>query len=186
MTLDTRYILTVYGIYTDDWNTDWGGLSDHKYHLVRDYVSDAASCTSTSVWNSDGVKFIYPFRIKQKYFIEGVIDGQITFVTSVISSQLSDYVIQLIKLHEDTTETVLATTGTISVNDSLPSIAEVDTEIVYPFWIDVTDAKAMGENERIVVKVLWDTANSSTVTADISHWNWPSTEDIKINIPLVL
>jgi len=186
---DTRYYQTFYGILTDDFTTTFGDLSAHHYHLVKSYVSDAASCVSTTNWITTGVEFIYPHRIKKIYAIEGVIEGQITLVANDAVSQVSDFQVQVIKLNADTTETVVANTGIISVNDDGTVFAyagSVNEEVVYPFWIDVSTPQWFGENDRIVMKIDWDVNNSSTATVDLSHWNWASTEDIKITIPFVL
>jgi len=196
MTSDTRYYETFYGIRTDDWSSAFGSLTDHETHLVKDYLSDACSCASKTPWSSSGTKFFYPHRIKQKYWIEGVVEGHLTFasathaVHSVVTSQVSDYRVSIWKMHTDTTEMELATTGVINISASYPTTGGVEFERVFPFWIDVDEPKELGENERIVVKVEWDVgvsgADSSDVTADLSHWNWATTEDFKITIPFVL
>ena len=189
---DTRYYQTFYGLRTEDWASDFGGLADHNTFLVKDYLSDAVSCPSKTPWTSSGTKFLYPHRIKKTYFIEGVVEGHITFssvsnsVHGFLSSWVSDYRVTISKMHNDTTETELATTGVIAVNDSFATIGGVETERVYPFWIDVNEPKALNENERILLKIEWDIDNSSSITASLTHWNDSSTEDIKIILPFAL
>lgn len=191
---DTRFYQTFYGILTDDFTTTFGDLSNYHYHLVKNYVSDAASCGSTTDWTSSvsvsGIDFIYPHRIKKTYFIEGVVEGQITLAANDAVSQVSDFRVQVIRLNgNNSVRTTVADTGVISVNDDGSVYAyagSVNEEVVYPFWIDVQIPQEFGENDRIVLNVAWDVANQSTSPVDLSHWNWETTEDIKIIIPFVL
>ena len=180
---DSRYYETFYGIDTDDWEINWGTLSSHHSILVKNFISEEASTTSNANWTSAGSVFIYPHNIKKTYFIEGVIEGQVAFISTSGISFVSDYRVSVIKISSSATETELATTGVISVNDSLDSTG--DDLITYPFWIDVfSDPPKITENERLGIKIEWDIDNSSSVTAKLSHWNDSSYEDyFKMTIP---
>jgi hypothetical protein len=188
---DNRYYQTYFGIYTDDWDVTWGTLSDNHFILVKDYPSDACSTTSDSTWGSTGTVFLYPHNIKKKYFIEGVVEGQITFHAKTAYSYVSNYRVSIVKV-DSTGETVLASTGLVDVNDAIDYDADWHTgdDIVYPFWIDVFDeAKEIGEDERMGVKVEWDVDISgagSVVTGTMMHDNDPDYEDFKITIPFLL
>ena len=188
---DNRYYETFYGIYTDDWNVNWGTLSSHRYLLVKDYLSDACSTTSDSTWGSTATVFLYPHHIKKTYYIEGVIEGHITFHAKSAYSYVSDYRISIVKISNSAIETTLATTGVITINDNIAYDATWHTgdDVVYPFWIDVFDyPKLITENERLGVKIEWnaDTPDrSSTVTASLIHWNDSEFEDFKITIPFI-
>jgi hypothetical protein len=182
MAEDLRQYYTFRGIYPDDWSINWGGTNWH-YLLVEDALDTAASVTTSTAWTSAGVRFLYPHNIKRTYYLEGVVEGHITFGAPAQVSHVSDYKVTVIKVHEDTTETELATTGVIAVNDTLA----VNDEIVYPFWIDVfTSGKEITQNERIGIKIEWDVNNSSTVTAVLLHDYTSSIEDIKISLPFIL
>ena len=188
---DTRAYYTFYGINTDDWDITYGTLTDNNYILVKDYVSDAASVASSSAWSSSGYIFLYPHHIKKKYFLEGVVEGQITFTSEsgANTSFVSDYRVSILKISSEAIETTLATTGVVAVNSEFPYDSEwhTGTDIVYPFWIDVyTEPKEITQNERIAVKVEWDTNNSSSTTAYLMHDNDSTYEDLKIIIPLLL
>ena len=190
MSSDERYYETFYGIYTDDWEIDgrWN-IPNHHFILVKDYPSDACSTTSDSTWGSSATIFLYPHNIKKTYLLEGVVEGQITFHAKTAYSYVSDYRVTIVKIHEDTTETELATTGIVVVNDAIAYDAEWHTgdDIVYPFWIDVFDeAQEITEKERIGVKIEWDVGNSSSVTATMMHDNDSSFEDLKITLPFLL
>ncbi len=182
---DNRYFQTFYGVDLDDFEVDWGGQSFTKL-LVKNYLSDAVSVTTSTAHDgtsSNAVKFIYPHNIKKVYFLEGVVEGHLTFGAPTGASSLSDYRVTVFKLHEDTTETELATTGVITINDNYAQ----DDEIVYPFWIDVFESgKEIGENERIGVKIEWDVSNSSTATVTLYHDNDSTLEDFKITLPFIL
>jgi len=192
---DERAYYTFYGIEVDDWGMTFGDLSNHHKILVKNFISEDASTTSSSVWDSNGYKFFFPHHIKKKYYLEGVIEGQITFTSDPISdsaqkdkdgniSYISDFQVTLIKLNKDTTEDTLA----FYKNSSVGSYGFEPYEYkVYPFWIDVYDvAQEIGENERIGIKVEWNVDNTSTTTVYLSHENWQQGEDLKIVLPFML
>lgn len=87
-------------------------------------------------------------------------------------------------MNKDNTPTLLATTGAITVNDTLgwDAVYSVGEEMVYPFWIDVSQEKKLGEFDRIFLKI--------KVTCDscahLMHSNDATWEDVKIDIPFRL
>jgi hypothetical protein len=188
MVQDTRAYYTFYGIYTDDWDFNWGSYDSHQYMLVKNYISEDASTTTSSTWDSEGRTFLYPHYIKKKYYLEGVVEGQITFTNDPISTSgtLTNYKVDVIKESDTQTTTVLATTGIITVTDT---IGDADTKeyAVYPFWIDVlTSGKQIGENERLGIVIDWNVNIASSTSAYLSHENWQDGEDVKITLPLLL
>jgi len=192
MTEDSRYYQTYYGISVEDWSINYGTLSNCTYILVKDYISDVASVASNTEWSSegsDGIIFLYPHHLKKKYFIEGVVEGQITFTSKNATSFVSDYRVSIVKIGEDATETELASTGVIEVNDTYEydAIWHTGTDIVYPFWIDVfSEPQEITEDYRIGVKIEWDVNHDSSTTVSLMHDNDPTYEDMKITIPFLL
>ncbi len=181
---DMRDYVKMYGIYTDDWITTYGGNTFNR-HLVRDYIADGCSCTTDSVWISGGREFIYPHNIKKKYFLEGVIQGEVLFESYVAHSSCSDYRVTVFKLNADTTKTDLATTGVISINDSYSSYAG----LFYHWWIDLTEKKEITEDDRIGLRVEWNVVNESTVTTHLVHDNDSSSAtglNLWVELPLLL
>jgi len=182
---DMRYYETLYGIHIDKWTVDFGGyFSDHSNLLVKEYISEGCS-TTTSSSATETLEFIYPHHIKKKYFIEGVIQGHITVAASNATATITKYRVSIYKIHESSGEnTSLFTTGWITVNDTLDwdSSYGIGEEAVYPFWIDAWEKATLDENERFYIKI--EVADDGN--AVIWHSNDSSWEDIKIEIPLIM
>lgn len=178
---DLRDYIKFYGIWLDDWDTTWGGQT-YERHLLREWTVNALSETS-STWASGGRKFLYPHHIKKTYFLEGVIEGEITFGATAIS-HVSNYVVTIFKLNTDTTETTLATTGVITVANH--TVAALDSHSFH-FWIDCYNAKELGEYDRLGVKVEWNVNGIGTVTANLYH-DYDATYgyDLWVDMPFIL
>lgn len=191
---DERYYETFYGINTYHWDVTWGNPSAYGWQghiLAKNYLSDGVSTISYSDWDTDGVRFLYPHNIKKHYVIEGVIEGHLTFIGQPIgdTSWVSDFTVEVLKVTESGDETILATTGNVSVTTSLAydGTWHLGEEIVFPFWIDVfSTGKEISENERLAVKITWDADDCATATAPLMHENDSQWEDFKITIPFLL
>ena len=196
MTGDMRYYETFFGIHTDDWDVTFGNFSNHNKLLVKEYISDGCS-TTTSSSATNTIKFIYPQHIAKTYFIEGVIHGHVTFAASTATAYICQYRVTVCKIHEDTTDSELFTTGWITVGDTLTynSTYNVGEEIVYPFWIDAWEYEKLDEKERIYLKVESTCSDASAcTTSDASsctnvvlwHGNDATWEDVKVTIPFIM
>lgn len=181
---EMRYHLELHGIDYDDWTVDFGTFSDHTMVMLEDYISDATSCTDTSA-ASDTNKFIFPFHIKKKYFIEGIILGQITLASSNATSHVTSYRVTVCSINESTnTESELFTTGWVTVNDDLDwdGTYSIGEERVYAFWIDAWNYVELGEYDRIFIKVESNCDNNCVLW----HSNDSNFNDLYIDIPLRL
>jgi len=180
---DLRYHLVLYGIYYNDWEINFGTFADHKKLLVGDYISDACSTTETSE-ASDTNKFIFPFHVKKKFFIEGTIKGHITVASSTATSHVTSYRVSVCSMNDDTTDTELFTSGWVTVNDDLAwdSTYSIGDEAVYAFWIDAWQYATLDEHDRIYLKVEIDADD----TAVLWHSNDSTYQDIYVDIPLRL
>ena len=190
---DARVYYNFYGIKTDDWKITWSGAINKQFLLVRDYLNEDISATTATSWSKAGVLFVYPHNIKKKYYVEGVIEGQFTLSSEDAQSWCSNYIVDVLKINEAGTETVIASTGSIAINDSFPYVVagSIDTEIVYPFFIDVFATPVpIGENERLGFKIRWDAIETgddeSTTSAKLLHDNDSTFEDVKSKIPFKL
>ena len=178
---DMREYYKFYGIYLDDWTSTFGGQTFQR-HLVRDWI-DRAESEPSSTWVLAGRTFLFPHHIKKKYFLEGVIEGEITFGATA-KSWVSNYRVTLFKLNADTVETDLATTGLI-----IPSNVTITAgdSLSYHYWIDTFNAKEIGEYDRLGVKVEWNINSAkSGSTANIYHDYVSSEYDLWIDVPLIL
>jgi len=188
--------MTFHGIHLDDWGVNFGNFSDHHKLLTEEYESDG--CNSTA--NSSATltyKFLYPEHIKKVYFIEGTINGHVTFAASSATAYICKYRVSVCKVHENTDEDELFTTGWVTVDDTLAYNATygVGEEKVYPFRIDAWENEELNEFERIYIKIestCGDSANFSNCSASacndlvLWHSNDATWEDIKIEIPFKL
>lgn len=179
-----RYYETFYGIHTDNWTETFGSFSDHHKLLVKEYLSEGCSCEEASTVSLTIHKFLYPHHIKKTYFIEGVIEGQITCVASSCSTTIKEYRVTVCKVHEDGTETELFTTGWRATGTYLTWDAaySVGDEIVYPFWIPAWEKAKLSNKERIYVQVEVNTTGDSC--CDLWYSNNSTWEDFKITLPL--
>jgi len=194
MAEDMRYYETFYGIHTDDWMVNFGSFANHHKLLIKEYINDGCYTTANSTASS-GYKFLYPHHIAKTYFIEGVIEGQVTFGSSEATARICSYKVNVCKVHEDTTETILYSTGWVQVNATLAwdSTYGIGEERVFPFWIDAWNYSELSEKERIYIQVqstCTDNDNfvncsaSSCTNSVLWHSNDATWEDIKITIPL--
>jgi hypothetical protein len=195
-----RYYETFYGIHANDWTETFGSFSNHHKLLVKDYISGGADTLDSST-ASETYKFLYPQHIKKTYFIEGVITGHITFESSTATGYLCAYRVTVCKVHENTDENELFSTGWKVVNHTLgwdaahgvpSSIAGELGSVVYPFWIDAWTKAELGENERIYLKVestctisdAFAACDASACTnVELWHSNDATWEDVKVTIP---
>lgn len=187
---DYREVETFYAIHMDDFSFSFGDESvfkDHHKILTKKYINEATSTTSTSV-ATDTYKFLFPFHIKKKYWIEGIIEGQVTFAAGTAAASLDTYRVTICKVHENGTETELATTGFVTVNDSFAynAVYGVGDEMVYAFFIDVSIEKEITEEERLYLKVETDSAGGDADQCVLWHSNDADFEDIMIEIPFRL
>jgi hypothetical protein len=193
---DMRYYETFYGIHTDDWDWTFGAFTDHHYVLVKEYINEGCSCTETSS-ATNIIEFLYPHHIKKKYFIEGVIEGHVTFACSDATAYICQYRVTVGKVNENTTKTELFTTGWTTVDKTLDwnSTYSIGEEIVLPFWIDAWEKEELGEFDRIYDRVkstctddtnFTDCSQSACTNIILWHSNDSTWEDIKITIPLRL
>lgn len=194
---DMRYYETFYGIHADNWAETFGSFINHHKLLVKDYLSLGANTTDASTASAVH-KFLYPQHIKKTYFIEGVITGHITFESSTVTAYLCAYRVTVCKVHEDTSENELFTTGWTVVNhtlgwDSTYSVPDDTGSKVFPFFIDAWQKEKLTEHERIYLKIESTCSDtSSCVSCDMTecsnvslwHSNDATWEDVKVILPL--
>ena len=200
---DMRFYETFYGIHKDDWTETFGSFANHHKVLVKNYISNGCITTdSSTVTNTH--KFLYPHHIKKIYFIEGSIEGQITYESSTVTGYLCAFRVTVCKVNTDTTETELYTTGWKVMRDTLgwdathavPSaIPGEEGSVVYNFVIDAWQKKKLDEYDRIYLKVestcsldnsFINCGTSSCSNVHLWHSNDAKWEDVKLILPLRL
>jgi hypothetical protein len=178
---ELRHYQTYYGVQVSNATFSWGGR-DYDYLLLKDYFDDETISTATTS-NLGTCTFLYPFRIQQKYFIEGVISGHLhvfnhSTAKVVTTHNITSYTVKLRRIDSsDASKTLEEVTKTIN-----QSVATQDYVCV-PFFMDVTDKHEFGVNERFAVALSISTGSDSL---SMAHENDRSNEDFKINIGMVL
>lgn len=198
---DMRYYETFYGIHKDDFPVTFASFANHHKLLVKNYISAGAITTDFSTASSTH-KFLYPHHIKKTYFIEGVIDGQVTYESSTVTGYLCAIRVTVCKINEDLSDNELFTTGWKVVNSTLgwdaahgvPSSIEGEVgSRVYAFSIDAWEKTKLGEFDRIYLKVestcslsnsFVSCTASSCTHVHLWHSNDATWEDIKVILPL--
>lgn len=178
---DQRQYITFYGIEYTDWNETFGSFVNHHKVLTQEYISDAASCPTSSQAHGEH-KFLYPHHLKRTYYVEGRIEGEIAITTSSATATCNSYRVTLCKVHGDTNdETELATTGWVAVNKELAYDAGlgVGDECVFHFWIDCFQEQKVTDSERLYLKVEFNADASITfIHSNDSKWT-----DVWIEVP---
>ena len=178
---DRKTYLRFYGVKIDDWDETYGDFANYHYILMPDYISDG--CTTDDDTAANGThKFLYPAHIKKVYWIEGRIEGEFCLASSGAQSTVTNYRVTVCKVHDDGTETELATTGWITIDDTLPWDAghSVGDEHVYHYWIDCFDEKKLTDYERIYIKI----QVTCDANAILMHSNDPEWTDVWFDLPL--
>jgi len=129
---DQREVIDFYGFYTYDWTESFGQFADHHFLLEREYISDGCSTSDSSE-----------------------IQGNICLAASGATSTVTAYRVSLYKMHEDNTSTELASTGWVTVNDTLgwDASLSIGDEMVYHFYIDVWQQKQITDKERFYLQI---------------------------------
>jgi len=194
---DQRDFIIFYGIKNNDWETTFGRFTDHSEALVTEYIGiDTSTSDSTQADSActDGycatVRFLFPHHIKKQYYIEGVLQGEITVACNGGASHITDYKISVWKTNTDGTYERLAYTYSndsewIPVNDDLAWDAgnSIGEEKVYHWYIDCWDAQELLENDRIYLQIEIRGTNTNLY---LMHANDPEWIDVWAKIPFRL
>jgi len=178
---EMRHYQTYYGVQVSDATFTWGGR-EYDYLLVKKYMDDEVVSSATTI-NTGTYTFLYPFRIQQRFFIEGVIEGHIHVYNHSQAKVdtthiINNYTVKLRKIdNSDASITLQEKVKTIN-----RSVATLDYVCV-PFFMDVVSKQEFEENERFAIAV---SISSPTDSLSISHENDSSNDDFRINIGMVL
>jgi len=180
---DQREHIIFYGFYTEDWWESFGTFTNVQYLLQRAYISEGCDTLDSSE-ASITHEFLYADHIKKTYYIEGTITGNIVLAASDCTSTVTDFRVTICKMSESNVSTELATTGWVTVNDTLPwdSGLSIGDERVYWFSIDVWEEQKITDNERLYLKI---EVNCNSCT-HLMHTNDPQWEDVWIDVPFRL
>jgi hypothetical protein len=185
---DNRTYIDFYGIDYPKYPYSFGAFSDHSKILVREYINEACD-TNLSGEATDTHEFFYPHHIKKKYWIEGVIEGQITFTCSDATATVDQFRVTVGKVNEQTgLKTDLATTGWITVYYEIEwdSTYSIGHEKVQYYSIDCWEEKRITEHERIYLKVETSSTDSNKQYGRLMYSNDSTWEDLKVTIPFRL
>jgi len=186
MSNDLPYYETMFGILVQDW--EWS-YSTHficvKYMLTKDYLNFGCGTTDyTSLGaGTTTIEFLYPHWIKKQYYIEGVIEGQISLSCDGNNDFLISYTVRLMKVNASGVTSLIGSTGVITPTNTTfiwDALLNVGTEYVYPFYITVSPEVKVLDAERLYVEITI-VANGNNLI--LYHSNDSTWEDLKISIP---
>ena len=164
----------------DDHVESWGGVNFNKI-LVLDYPDPNLRCTGTTDAAAAGKvnDFLYPLLVQSKYFLDGTVDGHVTFKSDATAGRTATgYTVSLKKLNITGTTTTL---GTMSFTFPVVYTFTANGYLTVPIYMMLTK-QPVNENEKLVLSVqLLTTMTVNQIL--LSHANDSSVPDIKIRIP---
>lgn len=187
---DQRDFIKFYGVIYPDWLITFGVFTDHTEQLITEYVSDA--CLTTEYTQADvagliELDFLFPHHIKKQYYIEGVIEGEITCACNGGTSTVSDYKVTIYKTNgDDLGLELLVSSDWITTNDVLAWDAgnSIGDEVTYNYKIEAWDAVyELLTEDRIYVKIEVRFNNNKGVLMHANDKEW---HDVWIKIPFRL
>ena len=168
---------TYYGVHLDHHVELWGGMSFNKI-LVLDYPDPNLSCTSlTEACGNVNLDFLYPLLVQSKYFLDGMMEGHVTFKCGAAAKTATGYIVSLKKLSQSGTVTNL---GYMSYNFLTTYNFTANSYLTVPVYIQLSKS-AVNENEKLFLRVQLVTVETSGI--NLSHYNDSSVPDIKIRVP---
>jgi len=181
---DQRYYEILYGFYPVHWSFNFGTFAAHHYMLDTAFIDPNCDFVDASPAHVT-TNFMYPFYTKKKYFVEGIIRGQLAYEAYGASTTLLTYRVTLSKMGSDNSTSVIATTGTITVNKLIvwtpTPLPGTSATLILPFWIDCSNEKEVSDEERLYVTIEATCSNTNCI---LLHANNPSFIDLKIEIPI--
>lgn len=184
---DLPFYETLYGMKIQDWSWSYGSgiFSNSHYVMKKEYVNEGCESDdySTMTTGDNQFRFLYPYWIKRKYYIEGIAYGQFTISCISGNSALTNYEIKLKKVDDSGKVTALGTTGTITPANTAytwDAGLSVGTEHVYYFEIDISPEKEILNDDRLFLEINITSSNGYLI---LYHSNDQTWEDIKIQIP---
>jgi len=194
---DQRDFITFYGIKYEDWKVTFGRFTNHEEILTMDYIGIDCACSESTQADSTctvgycaTLQFLFPHHIKKQYYIEGVLEGEITVAANGGASHINDYRISIWKANTDNTFERLAATyisGSewVNVDDDLSWDAgySIGEERVYHWYIDCWDAQELKEEDRIYLQIEIRGTNNYLY---LMHANDPDWTDVWVKIPFRL
>jgi len=178
MSVDRMY-QTYYGVYLNHWSDTWGG-NTYNEMLVKEYPNEYLSTTSVSIVSD--ITFMYPSLYKNKYYLDGQMEGHFTIYnqSSTTSYYVSSYTVELKKTNDvASNETVLGTySNTISSNNTVPP----EDYLTLPIYMNI-EKQIVNPNERLLLNITFTETGGTYTYVGFSHWNDSSIPDIKIKVP---
>jgi len=171
---------TYFGVHFDHHVEIWGGTTFNKI-LVLEYPDANIVCTDkTDATGGVNIDFLYPLLVQSKYFLDGMLDGHVTFKADATAGRTATgYTVSLNKL-SGSGGTPIAL-GSMTYTFSPTYTFTANQYLTVPVFIQL-NKQPVNENEKLFLRINLAT----TMTAGqlfLSHANDSSVPDIKIRIP---
>lgn len=175
----TKQYQTYHGVYLDHWSEIWADV-EYNEVLLKSYPNEYLSTTSNSICSD--ITFMYPSLYKNKYYIDGFVEGHFSLynTSSSVTYTIVGYTVTLYKTKDipNTEEELGSFSNIISVSNTLPP----EDWLTLPIYFNVSQA-LITENERLLLTLTFTESSSSYTYIAFSHWNDADIHDIEIKIP---
>lgn len=166
-----------YGVHMDHHVESWGGMNFNKI-LVLEYPDPNLVCTAlTEACGNVNLDFLYPLLVQSKYFLDGVMDGHVTFKCGAAAKTCTGYVVWLNKLSDAGTITNL---GSMPYTFATTYNFTANSYLTVPVYMQLSK-QPVNENEKLFLRINLVTTAASGI--NLSHANDSSVPDIKIRVP---
>ena len=170
---------TYYGVHFDHHTETWGGVTYNKL-LVLEYPDTNLVCTATTdATGSVSIDFLYPSLVQSKYFLDGVVDGSVTFKADATAGRTcTGY---SVSLNKRSSTGALTNLGTMSYTFSPTYTFTANGYLTVPVFI-ILSKQPVNENEKLILSISLATGMAAGQLF-LSHANDSSCPDIKIRLP---
>lgn len=170
--------VTYYGIHLDHHTETWGSMTFNKI-LVTEYPDPNLVCAATTDACVTTNKFLYPLLVQSKYYLDGIMDGHVTFKSDATAGRTcTGYSVSLNKLSNAGVSTNI---GFMSFTFPSTYTFTANSYLTVPVYMQL-NKQPVSENEKLYFSVTLTTAMTSGQIL-LSHANDSSVPDIKIRIP---
>jgi len=175
----TKQYQTYYGVYLNHWSETWGNTKYNEI-LLKQYPNEYLSTTSVST--ASDITFMYPSLYKNKYYIDGFVEGHFTLYNthSTTTYTIIGYDVKLYKSKDiDNKEVEIGGFSNILTDNN--TIAPEDY-LTLPIYFNVSQSLVV-EDERLLLYMSFIESSGTYTNIAFSHYNDSSIPDLQIKIP---
>jgi len=175
----TKQYQTYYGVKLNHWSETW---ADAEYNeiLLKEYPNEYLSTVSNSTVSS--ITFMYPSLYKNKYYIDGFVEGHFTLynTSSTTTFTITGYDVTLYRAKDiqNEEEEIGSFSNILDTNNDIAP----EGYLTLPIYFNVSQSLVV-EDERLLLSLSFVESSASYDYVAFSHWNDSSIPDLQIKIP---